>query len=244
MRIGKSPIVRVFENTHKSQKPRLFNIYRLDDRRIIGILIFLIMTTESFEKNSIGWQIQQWQQQIGEEWELQTKRWISNSDFSFPSFDWINFPLLWEIIKVVLIILVVVFLIWAAWQIWQLLSPSWYRFANPTNRIKERPEQNLSIADLLKRSRQLQQQGNYYQAFQCLYLAMLQQLSDRKIAPTQASRTDGEYLQVIQQLPRPQPYRFLLMTHQQLCFGNRQASLDLLEECQQACREIELNSQS
>jgi small-conductance mechanosensitive channel len=202
------------------------------------------MTTESFQKNSIGWQIQQWQQQVGEEWELQTKRWISNSDFSLPSFDWINFPLLWEITKVVLIILVLVFLIWAAWQIWQLLSPSWYRLANPTNKINERPEKNLSIADLLKRSQQLKQKGDYYKAFQCLYLAMLQQLSDHHIAPSQASYTDGEYLQIIQRLPRPQPYQFLLTIHQQLCFSNRQASLDLLEECQQAYQEMELDFRS
>jgi Domain of unknown function (DUF4129) len=202
------------------------------------------MTTESFQKNSISWQIEQWQQRLGEEWELQTRRWISNSDFSFPSFDWINFALLWEITKVVLIILVVVFLSWAAWQIWQLLSPSWYRLTNPTIRTKDRSEQNLSIPDLLRRSRQFQQQGDYYQAFQYLYLAMLQQLSDRKIAPTQASRTDGEYLQIIQQLPHPQPYQFLLITHQQLCFSNRQASLDLLEECRQVYQEMELNSPS
>ncbi|MCU0537895.1 MAG: DUF4129 domain-containing protein [Hydrococcus sp. Prado102] len=200
------------------------------------------MTTESFEKNSIGWQIQRWQQQAGEWWELQTKRAIDNSDLSLPSFDWINFSLLWEMTKVVLIILVVVFLIWAALQIWQLLSPSWYRLANPIKNTQNQPEKVLSIADLLKRSRQFQQQGDYNRAFQCLYSAMLQQLSDRNIAPNQASRTDGEYLKIIQQLPRPQPYQFLLMTHQQLCFSNRQASLDLLEECQQACREIELNS--
>lgn len=200
------------------------------------------MAANSFEKTNINWQIQQLQQQIGEWWELQTKRLLQNSDLPLSSLDWINFALLWQITKIILIILVCALVISAGWQIWQLLSPSVDRLRNSTiEGTANKREIPLSIADWLRRSQIFQQQGDYYQAFQCLYLAMLQQLSDRNIVPYQGSRTDGEYLQIIQQLPRPQPYQFLLMTHQQLCFGHGQASLDLLQESQQAYREIDLN---
>jgi hypothetical protein len=71
-------------------------------------------------------------------------------------------------------------------------------------------------------------------------MAMLQRLNDTGIVQHEPSRTDGEYLQLlIQQLPQPRPYQTLLMTHQQLCFSNVEASPSLFEQCQQAYREIE-----
>jgi hypothetical protein len=198
------------------------------------------MAAGSFEKNSVVWQIQQIQRQIGEWWELQSSRLALNVNLPSPSWDWINWSLLWEITKAILILLLVVLIIWAAWQIWQLLSPTLSRLGEQaSDRTFNPTEKELSLADWVRRSQQFQQQGNYYQAIRCLYLATLQRLSDRKIALHQISRTDGEYLQIIQQLPRSQPYQFLLATHQQLCFGNGQASLPLLEEYQQAYRETE-----
>jgi hypothetical protein len=198
------------------------------------------MSTESFENNNVVWQIQQLQQRVGEWWELQTSRFTNNLNLPSASWDWINFSLLWEITKVILIILLVLLIVGAAWQIWQLLSPSLYRLGEQSNdRDRNKQEKELSTTDWLRRSQQFQQQGDYYKAFQCLYLAVLQRLNDHGIAPHQASRTDGEYLQIIQQLPHPQAYQFLLMTHQRLCFGREQASLSLLEECQQAYRDLE-----
>ncbi|AFY76612.1 hypothetical protein Ple7327_1211 [Pleurocapsa sp. PCC 7327] len=198
------------------------------------------MSTESFEKNNVVWQIQQLQQRVGEWWELRTSQFTNNLNLPSASWDWINFSLLWETTKVILISLLVLLIIGAAWQIWQLLSPFLYHLGEQSNdRDRNKQEKELSITDWLRRSQQYQQQGDYYKAFQCLYLAVLQRLNDRGIAPHQASRTDGEYLQIIQQLPHPQAYQFLLMTHQRLCFGSGQASLSLLEECQQAYRDLE-----
>jgi hypothetical protein len=95
------------------------------------------------------------------------------------------------------------------------------------------------IANWLQRSQKFQQQGNYREACLCLYKAMLQRLNDTGIVKDQPSRTDGEYLQLVQQLPQPQPYQTLLITHQKLCFSNAEASPSLFDECQQAYREIE-----
>jgi hypothetical protein len=39
-------------------------------------------------------------------------------------------------------------------------------------------------------------------------------------------------------LPSPEPYEILLDVHQQLCFGNREASPALLAECERAYEKI------
>jgi hypothetical protein len=70
-------------------------------------------------------------------------------------------------------------------------------------------------------------------------MAMLQRLNDSGLAPHHSSRTDGEYLQLVQQLSQPQPYQTLIMTHQRLCFSNAEVSSAVFEQCQQAYREIE-----
>jgi hypothetical protein len=73
-------------------------------------------------------------------------------------------------------------------------------------------------------------------------MALLQQLNDNGIALHQPSRTDGEYLRLTQDLPQEQAYELLLLVHEQLCFGDREISQPVFEECQQAYREITGNS--
>jgi hypothetical protein len=198
------------------------------------------MSAASFEENSISWQIQQAVRNFQEWQELQSREIFKNPNLPSISWDWIDFSLLWQITKIFLVLLIVGLIIGAAWQMWQLLSPAFNRFGKQSTGGKQsKQEKELSTTDWLRRSQQFQRQGDYYQAFQCLYLAMLQQLSDRGIAPYQSSRTDGEYLQIVRRQSRFQAYQFLLLTHQRLCFGNQQASLNLLEECQQAYKEIE-----
>ena len=200
------------------------------------------MPTDSFEKNSLGWQLGQLQQRFGEWWELQTSQFSPNRpEASVPS--WLNSPILWLIAKAAFWLLLALLLSWAALQIVRLLNPYFYSLRNqlsqPDDKARETLVSELSVAEWLERSQKFQQQGNYQEACLCLYKAMLQRLNDAGIAPHQSSRTDGEYLQLIQQLPQPQPYQTLLMTHQQLCFSNAEASPSVFEQCQQAYREIE-----
>jgi hypothetical protein len=70
-------------------------------------------------------------------------------------------------------------------------------------------------------------------------MAMLQKLNDRGIAPHQLSRTDGEYLQIIQTLPNFNAYQILLINHQKLLFANQKATLNMWKECQQALGDID-----
>lgn len=200
------------------------------------------MPTGSFEKNSFGWQLGQLQQRVGEWCELQTSRFSPNlPQVSLPS--WLDSPIVGMILKVVFWLLWALLLSWTALQIMRLLSPYFYSLRNqlsqPANSKTKTPNSELSVAGWLERKQKFQQQGNYREACLCLYKAMLLRLHDTGIAKAQPSRTDGEYLQLIKQLPQPQPYQTLLMTHQQLCFSNAEASLLVFEQCQQAYREIE-----
>lgn len=196
------------------------------------------MSTDSFEKNSLGWQLGQWRQRLGEWWELKTSQTLSN--LSPPS--WLDSPILRQILQVVFWLIVSLLLIWTIWQLWQLLHPYIYSLTSQHSQVKDaKPAsvRELSIAAWLAQSQKFQQQGNYREACRCLYMAMLQRLNDTGIAPHQQSRTDGEYLNLIQQFPQPNSYQTLLMTHQQLCFSNAEVSRQVFEQCQQAYREIE-----
>ena len=83
-------------------------------------------------------------------------------------------------------------------------------------------------------------QGNYSEACRCLYIATLQQLHEKKILRHKSSRTDGEYLQLLQLSVTPiQPYETLITTHEQLCFNNTEVQEENYQQCQQAYREID-----
>jgi len=197
------------------------------------------MSTSFFEKSNWGWQLQQLQQRIGEWWELKTAQNVPK--VQTPS--WLDSPILQIIARVIFWVIVMLLLTWFVWQVWQLLRPYIHSFNNPlrqtTDKARKAQARELSVAAWLERSHKFQQDGNYHEACLCLYMAMLQRLSDSEIAPWQPSRTDGEYLQLIESLPKSNPYQTLLMIHQQLCFSNAEASREIFEECQQAYREIE-----
>jgi hypothetical protein len=197
------------------------------------------MSTSPFEKSNWVWQIHQMQQRVGEWWEMITTQ--NTPKISSPS--WFDAPILQIIAKTIFWGIVGLLLTWFVWQIWQLLLPYLHYFNNPLRQSNEQSRKaqtrELSVAAHLERSRKFQQDANYREACFCLYMAMLQRLSDNEIAPWESSRTDGEYLQLIQSLPKSNPYQTLLMIHQQLCFSNAEASREVFEECQQAYREIE-----
>lgn len=197
------------------------------------------MTAGSFEKNGIGWQLGQLQRRIGEWLELKFSQTLPNG--SLPS--WLDSPLVKQIARIAFWVIVGLLVAWAVWQIWRLLRPYFYTLTNPLGQLDNKATKpsasELSIAAWLQKAQKFQQQGNYHEACLCLYQAMLQRLNDKELAPHQPSRTDGEYLQLVQQFPQPKPYQVLLATHQRLCFSNAEATRSLFDQCQQAYREIE-----
>jgi hypothetical protein len=209
---------------------------------LILIFFLIAMSTNSVETTSLEWQFFQLQQRISEQWELIGIKLMKNiPDIPLPS--WLYSPLAGVIAKVVFWLLVAWLLIWLTWKIQRLvklylrgMKPKINQAISPTVKT---PFQECSVAHWVAQAQQLQQQENYRGACQCLYQAMLQQLHERGIVPQQASRTDGEYWQIIEKSTQPQPYQQLFRVHQELCFGNLRASFALFESCWQAYREIE-----
>jgi len=189
-----------------------------------------------FEKNNIGWQLSQLQQQIGEWIELQTMR-LNNNMPQLPEGipEWVV-----ERLKAISWIIAIVLLLWLAWYVWQWLEP--YMLRVRTRRAGYRSTQSktseISVEAWLKQSQLYFSQGNYREACRCLYMATLQLLHERAIASHQLSRTDREYIQLVQQLPQSQSYRTLITTHEQLCFSDGEILPETFERCQQAYREI------
>jgi hypothetical protein len=195
----------------------------------------------SFQKTSWGWQVSHFQQQVGEWLELQYTRLES----VLPKWSWpgglIDAPGIVWLLKVVFWLLLGLFLVWLGWQLWQLLEPLLYsllsRTRNSSGSVTTRLSE-LTAQGWLQRSQACSKQGNYREACRCLYLAMLQHLNDVGIALHSSSRTDGEYLQLVQQLPQLQPYQTLITTHEQLCFGNAEILPETFDQCRQAYQEI------
>ncbi len=194
------------------------------------------MAADSFDKNSLGWQLQQLGQRVGEWFEA---RFPKNSphlpqvpEWSFPT--WILEVMFWAIVLSAGL--------WLGWQLIRLLAPYWTRSQSQSAqwpRRKTAPKEEQTVAGWMRQMQEFQRQGNYREACRALYLAMLQRLNDTKLVPHQSSRTDGEYWQVVQPLPQSQAYQTLIRTHEQLCFSDGAISADLFDRCQRAYQEIE-----
>ncbi len=194
------------------------------------------------KKTSIPWQLYQLKQRFDEWWEFKTQKWAEkladNDLFSWLDSDWIQLlfrGLFWIIVAFILA--------WFGLKLYHWLDKFYarnkdnFRFSSPS--LIPQPISLKSVNSWLKNAQDFQQQGNYKAAIKCLYMAMLQKLHDTGIAPHQSSRTDGEYLEIIKQLPDFYSYQTLLINHQKLLFSKQNATLSMWEECQQAFQIID-----
>ena len=199
--------------------------------------------TSEFEDTNLGWQMQQFQQQVGEWLELQLSQ-TNNSlpELSLPSWlknlllpSWLPRLAFWVMLGLILI-----GVSWRLLRLWKQYGrffPSLLGNSAPGGAMATAT--GLKVSAWLRRSQEFYRQGNYREACRSLYMAMLQQLNDSGIAPHQPSRTDGEYQQLTQQLAQNQSYQVLLNTHEQICFSNAEISPAVVEQCQQAYQQIE-----
>ncbi|MEA5604313.1 DUF4129 domain-containing protein [Nostoc sp. UHCC 0252] len=199
------------------------------------------MAIDTFEKTSWSWQLSQLQQQAGEWWEYQFYR-FEQALPELPN-GWSISPWLSELLKFLFWLVIALFAVWISWRLWREFSPYLYSWLNKSGNLIDSRAKNrsreLSIALLLERSQEFYRQGNYREACRYVYLAMLQQLDQKAIAPHKVSRTDGEYLQLLRSAVTPiQPYETLITTHEQLCFGDAEVLPDNYEQCRQAYWEI------
>ncbi|MBD2345575.1 DUF4129 domain-containing protein [Anabaena subtropica] len=197
------------------------------------------MSTETFEKSSLDWQVSQFQQQVGEWFEYQSYRFEQALPDWSPG--WKLAPWVANLLNFLSWLLLGLFLSVVIWRLWVLFNPYVYSWLNSSSaRSRARVSTpDISVAKLLERSQVLYHQGNYHEACRCLYLAILQHLHDTKIIPHQPSRTDSEYLQLLHLSATPlQAYETLITTHEQLCFGNAEILPENYEQCRQAYQEI------
>ncbi len=198
------------------------------------------MSGNSFEKSNLSWQFEQFQQRIGEWFELQMSQFSPNlpdiPNLSTP--EWLN-SLTWLLVRVAFWGILGWVLIRLVLWLMPKVQPYWNSLNLKVGKQTTVPIDELTAAAWLMRSRQLYRAGDYREAARALYMAMLQQLNDTGIAPQQPSRTDGEYRQIIQDLPQHQAYQKLLQTHERLCFGNGEITPEIFEQCQQAYRDIQ-----
>ncbi len=200
------------------------------------------MSAESFEKNSIGWQLSQLQKRSQEWWELQSQQLANNiDDIPGVNWNWLDGEFVELIFKVLFWLIFALLLLWGIGKLIVFLNQYFTIKNRPKNILKHNKKiaKNLKVSTWLTKANEFKQIGNFTDACLCLYMAMLQTLHDRNIAIHQFSRTDGEYLKLIQKLPQSQPYQTLLMTHQRLCFSKTKATNSLFEECYRAYQEIE-----
>jgi hypothetical protein len=199
------------------------------------------MNTEAFEKNSWGWQLSQFKQQVGEWIEYQFSQW----QLALPQLpaEWSLSPWLSQLLYILFWLSLGLFLTWVVWRLWQEFGHYVYTWLikNVDNLATgaKIPLKDSSIALLLTRSQKFYSQGNYREACRCLYLAILQRLHDTGVITHKPSRTDSEYLQLLRLSVTPiQPYETLITTHEQLCFGDAEILPENYEQCHQAYQEI------
>ncbi len=204
------------------------------------------MSVVSFKENSPGWQVELGKQKFQEWWEFNLSKLENNTR----EISWFDSPLIQLVIKIILWSLIAGILVWLTWQIWLLFRPmikNWRKQRQQYERslLENQVATQLSPQEWLDRAQQYYQQQNYRQGILCLYQGILQYLStreedNRELGGIISSRTDREYLKLIQQLNLQQllSYKLLFLTHEQLCFSNLFPSASLFEECQAAYYKI------
>ena len=193
------------------------------------------MKTDNFEKENLGWRLQQLQQRLGEWWELQWSKFFKRPNLDLPDYQPPDFWDTW--LKNSLTFIFFAFIFWIIWRSRKTLLRYFDQLKNL--HPQSEPETPIySVSYWVTRSRHFQSSGDYYQACRCLYLAMLQQLHEKGWIIHQASRTDEEYRLLILDLAQPDPYERLFIIHQELCFGKRIASAQLVLDCERTFQKI------
>ena len=197
------------------------------------------MAAESTQTSNLPWQARQLGRNVSEWIQLRLSRADDNSgnESTIPSIEWpewLGSSIAW--------LIVTAGILWIAWMIVRSLET----YAARRKLLQRRPQiQTLrptpeqSAAEWVKQAQLFEQQGNWVEACRALYRAALQLLHDRKWVPHRYSRTDGEYLQEIQQLKQPRPLQLLIRTHERSHFGAEPLTAENWQHCRQAYKEIE-----
>jgi hypothetical protein len=184
--------------------------------------------------NSLGWQIRQGFQRLGEWWEYQTSQWDIETP-ALPDWGWLE-PLgrglFW--------LFVAVLVLWITWLLYQAVRTFLNRQQGTPVSTPSGPSEAVlrQAAQWWREAQNLAKQGDYTGACRALYMAGLIRLNDTETVPYLASRTDGEYLFCIGQQAAPRPYQLLIRTHERLTFGGATANEETYQRCRRAYQDI------
>ncbi|MBD2328114.1 DUF4129 domain-containing protein [Alkalinema sp. FACHB-956] len=192
------------------------------------------------EKSNPAWQFRQWTQRFSEWLEVQTAGWRSPTIPEGPKLPVVPSQV-WEVL---FWLVVISFILWILWWVVRWLDPYWakrQRDRSPASFQSDRTDSPKSAADWYKLAQTYQTQHNYAEGCRALYMAMLQQLSDRQMIPLETSRTDGEYLRLLTTLRTPRTMeacQTLIQVHEQICYEQAIASEPIFLKCQQAYQTV------
>lgn len=198
-----------------------------------------LIIAQTYDKTSLPWQLYQLREKIGQWWEWKISQLEINLPDS-PGFSWLTVDLLKTIGWVILCIL----LVGLGYFLIKLIIPVVKSYVDKIQNLSSannKPQTKIipiSVEQWKERSQLLARQKNYKEACFCLYHALLELLDERKVIPIHDSRTDGEYQQLVTSLPDYNFYQTLLLTHEFLCFGEREASETTWQNCQEAYQKI------
>lgn len=187
----------------------------------------------SFERTSLGWQVWLWQRQVAEWWERSFPRLERIGPWSLPP--WLLTPQLYQALAGLL-------LLFGLWQLYRALSPylnwSLVKSLDVIPFAGRALPREMTVNQWLARSQTLAAQGNYREACRALYYATIQRLDQTGLITNHPSRTDGEYLNLVQSLPSSDAFQCLFHTHEQLHFSQAAVSADTFSRCQAAYQAI------
>ena len=193
------------------------------------------MAAGTFQKSSVGWQLQQLGRRVEEWFELTFSQGSDtpNDQPIWSAPNWLERGIFW--------LLVAVLLTWISWQVYKLVKiylRNWRPRAWKGIKLSKAAQPDPTVATWLQWAEESQKQGHYGAACRALYMAMLQRLHDTQVIPEQPSRTDGEYLQLVRQFSQPRPYQLLIQTHERFYFGHLAATAETFQRCKRAYQEI------
>ncbi|OUC15415.1 MAG: hypothetical protein B0A82_06675 [Alkalinema sp. CACIAM 70d] len=208
---------------------------------IVCSFIISPLLTAPLEKNNPTWQFRQWTQRFAEWLEVKTASWkFSPSMPNEPALPTVPSQF-WEVL---FWLVVLSFVVWISWCLVRWLDPYWVkrRRDRASARLEaSRTELPQSSMEWYKLAQSYAKQQNYAEGCRALYMAMLQQLSDRQILTVDASRTDGEYLQLLRGLSTGRlisAYTVLIQVHEQIYYERSRVSEQIFLKCQQAYQTI------
>ncbi|MEO1132882.1 MAG: DUF4129 domain-containing protein [Cyanobacteria bacterium J06639_1] len=186
--------------------------------------------TANIQTSSWAWRVRTGQRWLSEWVELHTQGWnvpeVDLPEWSLP--DGLGRVLFWLLVAIASVA-IGLYLARALPRWWSLLQP-WRRAG--VNRTTQVGEVSSTPESWVRRALQMQPQGQYGEACRALYMALLQHWNDVQAIPFDSSRTDGEYLQLVDRLLLPrEACRTLISTHERLSFAGAIASANDYQLC-------------